>query len=662
MRKRSQNKLHYLLIILIGLIALFCITFNDAPATLAQGIKTPRPAGALPDTIYFTSKTITLADGTRLGEYIINGPSHPPEGTALETRPVPLPKTNRAMGIVTLDVPAYEWTFGCSATSGAMIAAYYDRNGFPDMYTGPTGEGVMPMKSDSWPSWTDAHGKNYAQVPLAASHNGLDGRVTRGSIDDYWEQYNSSLSDPYLRFGWAQHAWGDAIGDYMKTSQSAFGIVDGATKFYYNPKYPNKLTCDAIVSSGIDDDGTVGRKQFYEARGYKVIDCYNQNTDNNGGGFTYAMYKAEIDAGRPVMLNLQGHTIVGVGYDSSSNTIYIHDTWDFNTWTMAWGGSYQNMALLSVSIVNLDTTCAAPSLPNLIAPGNGATITNNSPSFDWSDSIHASRYDFLLDDNADFSSPIVSDTNATSSAYILTSTLGEGTYYWKVRGHNTNGKCDVYGNWTAPWSFTISKYPGSFSKSSPANGSSGVSLSPTLSWGNSSGATGYQYCYDSSNDGACTNWVSVGLTTTVKLNNLDLNSTYYWQVKANNTYSATFADGSGNDFWSFTTVSGTPGAFNKNFPFNLATGISTNPTLSWGASNGATGYEYCIDRTNDDACDGSWVSTLNQTKASLVDLDTKTTYYWQARAINSAGSTYADSNWFSFTTLTSKVYLPAVRN
>jgi len=40
------------------------------------------------------------------------------------------------------------------------------------------------------------------------------------------------------------------------------------------------------------NDGTYGRKLFYEARGYTVTDCYNQKTDNNAGGFTFAMYKA----------------------------------------------------------------------------------------------------------------------------------------------------------------------------------------------------------------------------------------------------------------------------------------------------------------------------------------------------------------------------------
>jgi len=59
------------------------------------------------------------------------------------------------------------------------------------------------------------------------------------------------------------------------------------------------------------NDGTYGRKLFYEARGYTVTDCYSQSTDNIiAGGFSFSQFMAEIDAGRPVMLNLDGHTVV----------------------------------------------------------------------------------------------------------------------------------------------------------------------------------------------------------------------------------------------------------------------------------------------------------------------------------------------------------------
>lgn len=93
-------------------------------------------------------------------------------------------------------------------------------------------------------------------------------------------------------------------------------------------------------------------------RGYAVTDCYYQRT-NYEGGFSLDNFKAEIDAGHPVMINLKGHTIVGYGYDGT--TIYIRDTWDSDpshTYTMTWGGSYQGMAMQAVSVVHPAATPA----------------------------------------------------------------------------------------------------------------------------------------------------------------------------------------------------------------------------------------------------------------------------------------------------------------
>jgi hypothetical protein len=285
---------------------------------------------------------------------IISGPPQPPAG--VERQSVSFPAPFSAAGVANLSVPAFNWFMGCSATSGAMIASYWDRNGFPNMYTGPANGGVMPMDNSSWPTWMDGAGTTYGQCPLTASHSGLDGRVTRGSIDDYWIQYNSGAEDPFVTNGWTEHTWGDAIGDYMKTSQHAYENNDGSTAFYTFTSSASQLTCSLMEGYGISArDGTYGRKLFYQAKGYTVTDCYNQKTDNTiAGGFSFAQFQAEINAGRPVMLNLEGHTIVGVGYDTSTNAVIIHDTWDYLDHSMTWGASYAGMPLMSVSIVNLE--------------------------------------------------------------------------------------------------------------------------------------------------------------------------------------------------------------------------------------------------------------------------------------------------------------------
>lgn len=316
---------------------------------------------------YFTIKKMEFSDGTSLNKMIISGPPTPPTGSEISRKSVTLPTPKKAAGINTLTTPAYTWVYGCSAVSAAIIAGYYDRNGFPNIYTGPTNNGLSPLV-DSWGTWTDDAGESYPNVPLVASHKGIDGQTSRGSIDDYWVSYDST-TDPYETGGWTQHSWDDAIGDYMKTSQNAYDNPDGSTSIYYSTTTPT-LTCSALAEAGssyAETDGNYGRKLFYEARGYTVTDCYTELTDNYmDGGFTFSQFEAEIDAGHPVMINLEGHAVVGIGYNDSSNLIYIHDTWDTSTHTMTWGGSYSDMEMWSVSIVNLSggtTTSTSSQLP-----------------------------------------------------------------------------------------------------------------------------------------------------------------------------------------------------------------------------------------------------------------------------------------------------------
>ncbi|HNC10007.1 MAG TPA: hypothetical protein PLX14_14950, partial [Anaerolineales bacterium] len=94
--------------------------------------------------------------------------------------------------------------------------------------------------------------------------------------------------------------------------------------------------------------------------------------------------------------------------------------------------------------------------------------------------------------------------------------------------------------------------PGAFSKSSPSNGESGLDANPTLSWESSSGATSYEYCFDTNNNNTCdTSWVTSGTNTSKSLSGLSLGTTYYWQARAHNNTGTTLANS--GSWWSFTT-------------------------------------------------------------------------------------------------------------
>lgn len=327
-----------------GLTVLVLLLLAASPSILAQ----PQPPTPTPSTEYYSVETVELADGTSLDQVMINGPPTPPPGYEVERAAAP----EDVAGSVQLPVPAYDWSYGCSATSAAMIAAYYDRTGYPNMYTGWTNGGVMPMNNSVWGS---------GECPLSATHLGIESRVTRGHVDDYWISYGSQGPDPWVG-NWPEHTLGDCTGDYMETNKwySSHGFnTDGGTVFFYDTTGAQApATVLKAMGPPYSLEGCVGIKEFYESRGYAVTTAYNQYIKGYGSnpslGFTYAQYKAEIDAGRPVMIHVKGHTMVGVGYDDSSgNGMYIHDTWDYSTHTMNWGGSYAGMEHFGVTIVQL---------------------------------------------------------------------------------------------------------------------------------------------------------------------------------------------------------------------------------------------------------------------------------------------------------------------
>ncbi|MFM7870848.1 MAG: Ig domain-containing protein, partial [Actinomycetota bacterium] len=106
---------------------------------------------------------------------------------------------------------------------------------------------------------------------------------------------------------------------------------------------------------------------------------------------------------------------------------------------------------------------------------------------------------------------------------------------------------------------------------------------------------------------------------------------------------------------SITVVPATaPAAFNKVSPSNGATRISrSSARLTWGSSTRATSYEYCVDRVNNNICDGDWFSVSAALSVTLSGLLGKTTYYWQVRAVNDSTGEITNANggtWWSFRT------------
>jgi uncharacterized delta-60 repeat protein len=309
----------------------------------------------------------------------------------------------------------------------------------------------------------------------------------------------------------------------------------------------------------------------------------------------------------------------------------------------------------TVPIYVFSTSPLRPGAFNKVRPANGAANVPVDTYLEWGDSDNATTYEYCMDtsnDNAcapwvDFSIPY----NALSP---------NTTYFWHIRAVNSAGVTYADGSSTAFWSFTTEEAaaaPGAFGKMAPLNGSADQPTNLTLTWGESSGTAAYEYCYDTSNDNACTNWVNNGMSTSKSISGLAPDTTYYWHVRAVNDVGTTYANGSDVAFWSFRTEEpiSPPGAFSKASPADGATDTPMNLTLYWGPSSGTTSYEYCYDTSNDNTCT-TWVNNGTSTSKSLSGLATGTTYYWHVRARNSDGVTYSngsDTAFWSFKTLVS---------
>jgi hypothetical protein len=123
------------------------------------------------------------------------------------------------------------------------------------------------------------------------------------------------------------------------------------------------------------------------------------------------------------------------------------------------------------------------------------------------------------------------------------------TYSWLVRAVYAGGYAYAdNGTW---WSFSTA--PILPWKAGPANGATGVSLTPTLSWTTTNpGGTDFQYCLDTTPGTTCDGtWTSVGPALNVTPGTLAGNTTYYWHVRS--LYAGVYVYSDGDTWWSFTT-------------------------------------------------------------------------------------------------------------
>jgi hypothetical protein len=177
-------------------------------------------------------------------------------------------------------VPEYAWWYGCSPTSAGMLAGYWaGQPGRQNLFDGDAGQ------------WYGDQDVGTKAMVANRPH------ITAGRENGYtYGDWHNSASYPH-------HAANPGcIADFIKTR-------DGIST-------ADNITTGLKAFTGWDNPATA----LHEGQPASTAD---PEVSYYGGNFTYESYKAEIDAGRPVMLNVltaettnhwEGHSIVAYGY------------------------------------------------------------------------------------------------------------------------------------------------------------------------------------------------------------------------------------------------------------------------------------------------------------------------------------------------------------
>ena len=279
----------------------------------------------------------------------------------------------------------------------------------------------------------------------------------------------------------------------------------------------------------------------------------------------------------------------------------------------------------------LDGAEEPPALPSEAVPPDGATGVSVDTQLSWS-SAGAVSFDLSFDTQ---STPTLLETSIEASNYDPSpegSLDYETTYYWRVEAVNTSGTREG-----PVWSFTTedAPLPETPTLTAPANGASLLSTSPTLTWEAAELATSYTVYTNTTSDFGTASVQAQGLTeTSLQLDGLANDTTYYWWVEARNGYLGQGETGPLGGPYSFTTIVALPAAPVLASPSNGYLTNDNSVTLDWNSA--ARAEEYVLYVGVSDifalATERYRGSSTSYQMSSLPS----STYYWWVEARNQA--------------------------
>ncbi len=174
-----------------------------------------------------------------------------------------------------------------------------------------------------------------------------------------------------------------------------------------------------------------------------------------------------------------------------------------------------------------------------------------------------------------------------------------------------------------------------------------MSVTPTLAWNASAGATSYNLQVSTSNTFTVNvvNLSSISQTSQIAAG-LSPNTLYYWRVSATN------ANGTSgwSTIWSFTTTNNEIGSPVPISPENNAVNISLLTSFLWSAVSGATSYTFQLSTSPTFETFHSNQPGITNVSFSVSGMSQNTVYYWRIMATSGTINSAWSSVW-TFSTL-----------
>ena len=524
--------------------------------------------------------------------------------------------------------------------------------------------GATKMKMSNYANFTGATWESYATSKswtlLSPSSDGektvyINFRDAAGAnaSDSDTITLDTTIADPSLSINSGSSATNDTDVTLTITANGASQMkIDNDTNFLNMSSWIDKTsTYNFTLPSG------TGSKTVY----LRVRDEAG-NTKTTSDGITLdttapSNVSLSIDEGS--YTNIQDVNLT-ISAEGGPSTMYLSNTGDSWTsysystskeWMLSSGDGSKTVYLKvadaagnnasKTATITLDTT--DPSPVTLSSPSDGATVSTQTPSFNWTNpNAGAQTKWFKIEILQSGSVEQSSYTNKTTTSYTAT-TLSEGSYQWKVTVYDPANNSAT----TSQRSFTISvdglAIPAPTYPANEVRINNSAPNMPRIRWGQVEGQGTITYRYKVANSSDNLSSVSYSSTTSLyadlDLSDYSYGDSVYWQVLAKNT-----TDESNYSTARYFILDNVSPTLNS---ISVSSGENYTATQTVTISLSATGASWMKLSENENFSGASWVAYSSTKSFTLSSGDGEKTIYFIAKdsAVGDQGSTsYANIN------------------